>query len=104
MEYASLIVAVAAIAGLYIVAQRARTIAVCEIELGRLRVARGRLSPKVASELRDVVTRTKVHRATVVIFKEDGKPALRFSGSMDPRAQQQIRNVVGRFKIAELRG
>ena len=101
-EAIGLVVLLAAIVALYVVADRARVIAVCEIERGSLRVTRGRLSARVLGELREIAKRARITQATVVVRKEGGAPALRMKGGDDATAQQ-LRNTIGRFRIAELR-
>ncbi len=98
-----LLVLVAAVIALYVAADRARTIAVCDIERGKVTVTRGRLSPRVLGELRDIASRARIPHAKLVVRKENGAPALLLSGIDDERTAQQLRNTIGRFKIAELR-
>ena len=88
---------------LLVVVDRSRVIAVCRVERGKLRVTRGRLSPRVVAELRDVAERMKMTGATIIVRKEGGMPTLRLQGVEDAATQQQLRNVIGRFKLAQLR-
>lgn len=99
-----LLVIAAALVALWFAAQQARTIATCRVTQGKLEVASGRLPARVLGELRDVVQRNRVPAATLRIVREDGRPRLLVKGALTPAAEQQLRNVIGRFKLAELRG
>jgi hypothetical protein len=83
-------------------AARTRIIAVCEVSAGKLKVVRGGLSPRVVVELREVVRRAHVAQATLTVRKEGGRPALRFEGLDDETVRQQLRNTLGRFRLAEI--
>ncbi len=96
-------VVVAALVALWFAAERARTVARCRVTDGDLAVIRGALPTRVTSELRDVVKRNRVEAVTFDIIREDGRPRLVVKGAVSPSAEQQLRNVVGRFKLAELR-
>ena len=97
-------VVVASLVALWFAAERARTVARCRVAGGDLAVIRGALPTRVTSELRDVVKRNKVDTVTFDIVREDGRPRLVLHGEVSAAAAQQLRNVVGRFKLAELRG
>ncbi len=102
-NFVGAIVLFSAIAVLLVLVDRSRVIAVCEVKGGTLRVTRGRLSPRVLFELRDVVTRMRLSGAKITVRKERGMPKLLLRGVNHPAAEQQFRNVIGRFKLAELR-
>ncbi len=93
-----------AIAAVVIAADRRRTIAVVTFESGRARTTRGRLPARVMNEIRDVAERMKIRSGQVTIRRESGAARVDLSGVDDPRAVQQLRNVIGRFRLAELRG
>lgn len=95
---------IAGIVAIYVAADRRRVIAVCTIERGRVRVVRGRLAPAVLAEITDVAQRMKIARATVEVRKESGLAAVRVKGVVDERAGQQLRNVIGRFQLSQLKG
>ena len=95
--------AVALVAGLYVVADRGRTFAVCRIERGRLRVVRGKIPARVRGELEEVVARAHLSRGSFSIKREDGRPVLFVDGIDDANVVQRLRNVVGRFRVAEMR-
>jgi hypothetical protein len=97
-------VLVAAVAAVVIAADRARTIAVVTFERGGARATRGRLPARVMNEIRDVAERMKIPTGKVTIRRESGSARVDITGVDDARAVQQLRNVIGRFRLAELRG
>lgn len=104
MNWLILALVVIAIAALVVSADRRRTIAVIEMSRGRANVTRGRLPPRVLAEVRDVAERNRLATGKVVLRRESGEVRLDLHGIDDARAAQQLRNVIGRFRLAELRG
>jgi hypothetical protein len=75
-----------------------------EVTRGKMRVLRGRAPARLLNDLEDVVRRPKVPFATVRIVSENGKPRVLLSkGKIKDGQIQQLRNVVGRFQVAEIR-
>lgn len=103
-ELVGILVLVLAVVAVVVAADRRRTIAVVTFERGRARATRGRLPARVMSEIRDVAERMKIPSGHVTIRRESGAARVDLSGVDDPRAVQQLRNVIGRFRLAELRG
>ncbi len=95
---------VLALVALWVVADRRRTIATVAFERGRAKVVRGRLPARVMLEVRDVAERNRIAHGRLTVRREDGAPRVDLHGVDDPRAAQQLRNVIGRFRLAELRG
>lgn len=95
---------VAAVGALYVAADRARTLVVCAVDGGRVRIVRGRISAEALSEIADVVSRARLRSGRVVVRKEDGAVMVRVRGIDDKNAVQQLRNAIGRFSLARLRG
>jgi len=96
-------VLIGAFIALLVAADRTRVIAVCAVHRGKIKVVKGRLSARVLGELRDVAVRGKITQATLIVRKEGGAPTLKMTGVDDEATAQQLRNAIGRFKIAELR-
>jgi len=69
---------------------------------GKVSKVRGRIPPRLMSEIRDIVSRAGVTQARFVAVSRDGAPVLRFVGEMDPGFSQQMRNVVGQFSVGEI--
>ncbi|HXS18065.1 MAG TPA: DUF3634 family protein [Polyangiaceae bacterium] len=70
---------------------------------GKVSRVRGRIPPRLMSEIRDIVSRAGVTQARFVAVSRDGAPVLHFKGEMDPGLAQQMRNVVGQFSVGEIR-
>lgn len=83
-------------------ARSAITIAVLEIESGKIRVARGGLAPRVLEDLRDVVSRPRIESATLRVVRAKDHARLEVSGKIPEQQMQRIRNVVGTVKLAQL--
>jgi hypothetical protein len=96
-----LLLLVVAIVVVIVSADRRRTIAVCVFENGKVRIPRGRLSPRVLAEVKDVAERNRLS-GKLVIRREDRAVRLDLEGVTDARAAQQLRNVLGRFRLPEL--
>jgi hypothetical protein len=88
--------------GLYWAARNAVTIAVIEVERGKIRVKRGGIAARVLADVGDVVRRPRVNRATVRIVRERGFARLHMSGDLSDAQMQQLRNVVGSVPLAKL--
>ncbi len=99
----AVIVAVVALVALYVSVDRARTIAKVEFVNGKARVVRGRLAARVLVEIRDVAGRMRIRSGHMVLRKDGALVGVELQGVEDPRAAQQLRNVIGRFRLPELR-
>jgi hypothetical protein len=69
---------------------------------GRVLVLRGRIPAGLLSDIRDVVERPAVARATIRAMKDSGSARLTVSG-MDEGRAQRLRNVFGLYPISRLR-
>jgi hypothetical protein len=83
-------------------ARAAITIAIAEIRNGKLDVTRGRLSPRVLGDLRDVATRLRIKSATLRIVRAKDHARLEVQGDVSERQVQTLRNVVGNATLAQL--
>lgn len=95
-----------AIAVLLVAASRARTIAVCRVVGRKVHVERGALPPAVLYEIREVVSRAALARATIELRRENGgvRVVVRDVSDADRDAvEQRLRNAVGRFPLARFR-
>lgn len=70
---------------------------------GRVVRGRGRIPPRLASEIEDIIDREGVTSARIKGVLRDGQPVLLFDGEMSPGTMQQMRNVIGQFSAAEVR-
>ena len=83
-------------------ARAAITIAVLEIEDGKLRVTRGALSPRVVSALSDIAARPKIRAATLRIVRAKDHARVEMHGELDDNQRQRVRNVGGNVPLAQL--
>jgi hypothetical protein len=68
---------------------------------GKLELVRGRLPPALFSDLEDVFARTSAS-AEIRVVSEQRRPRAIVDG-VDGDLAQRVRNVVGRFRLAEIR-
>ncbi|HMJ12581.1 MAG TPA: DUF3634 family protein [Polyangiaceae bacterium] len=73
------------------------------VSQGRVEHVRGRVPKRLIDDFTDVLTRARVQTAELRVVSEDGRPALRVKGAVSSDAQQQLRNVLGKYGLAELR-
>jgi hypothetical protein len=83
-------------------ARAAITIALMEIREGELRLTRGALSPRVIDDLRDVVSRPRVERATIRILRAKAHGRVEVRGEVSEQQLQRMRNIVGNVSLAQL--
>ena len=103
-ELLGLLLVAALVGAVVVAADRARTLAVVRFHRGKALVVRGRLPPRVLAEIRDVAERMRLEHGQVTLRRADGSVEVAIADVADPRAAQQLRNVIGRFRLAELRG
>jgi hypothetical protein len=104
MEAFAITVLLLALAGgaLFWASRNAVTIAVLEIERGKIRVKRGGIAVRVLADMGDVVRRPRVKKATIRIVRERGFAKLHMKGDLRDAQMQQLRNVVGSVPLAKL--
>ncbi len=83
--------------------KRSATLFVLKVRHGRVSFSRGRIPPRLLSDIAEIVERAGVEWANIEGVARDGGPKLIFKGEMSPGTQQQLRNVVGPFSVAEIR-
>lgn len=83
--------------------RRATDLCVIEVVSGRPRLRRGRLPPALMSEITDIVRRNRVVAGRLRVVTEGGEPRLVADAGFPADATQQLRNVVGRYRVAQLR-
>jgi len=70
---------------------------------GELTLNRGRLPPALFTELADVARRQKLDLVEIRAVVEGGVPKLLLQGESAKAAEQPLRNVLGRFTLAQIR-
>jgi Protein of unknown function (DUF3634) len=92
---------VVAIGLLWFAARGAITVAICEVKDGKLELTHGDLSPRVLSDLKDVVKRPK-SQGTVRVLRHREHASVEVRGDFSEAQLQQLRNVVGTVPLAKL--
>ena len=83
-------------------ARAAITVCVLEVTGGKIEVRRGAISPRVLSDLEDVIERPRVAQATLRILRNAGHAKLEIKGALSEEQKQRLRNVVGAVPLAKL--
>lgn len=83
-------------------ARSAITVCVAEVRDGKLEIVRGGIAPRVLGDLRDVVRRPKVRRATIRVIRNRDRARVEAKGDLTSTQVQQLRNVVGTVPLAQL--
>jgi hypothetical protein len=92
-----------AIALLWFSSRSAITLCVLEVRDGEVEVARGAMSPRIVSDIQDVLRRPKVESATIRVIRNREHANVEVKGDVSKAQQQQLRNVVGSVPLAKLR-
>ncbi len=69
---------------------------------GKPRLAKGRLPDRLFDDFEDLLSDDAIERAEVRIVVEGGRPRL-VSRGLDPGREQQLRNVLGPWAVAQIR-
>jgi hypothetical protein len=83
--------------------RRSTELFVISVREGNVEVVRGRLPPRLFSDVEDVLKRPPVEHGEVRVVAEQMRPRVRVSGTINDVQAQRIRNVVGRYEIAQIR-
>jgi hypothetical protein len=84
------------------VSRSAITIAIAEIRNGELELTRGKLSPRILGDLRDVASRPRIETATLRIVRAKDHARVEVHGKVSEQQVQRLRNVVGSVHLAQL--
>jgi hypothetical protein len=98
-----LIVLCAVLLGALGVFYRANELFGGRFERGVFRLQRGRCPPRLAQEIGEVARLEGLDRVTLSVRSVGGRPRLTASGKISDGQLQQLRNVVGRFEVAQIR-
>lgn len=82
---------------------RGTTLFVLRARAGKLELVRGRLPQALFDDLDDVARRERLHGVEVRAVVEGGEPRLTIKGSVSPGVEQSLRNVLGRFRLMQIR-
>ena len=99
----ALLLLAAACVPLAVALRRSTELFVLEVDAGTARLRRGRLPQRLLNDINDVVGRPPVARAQVRVVVDDGQPRVMIRGSLPQAQVQQLRNVVGCYRTAQIR-
>lgn len=89
---------------LWIALRRSTELFVLRVRDGETQHVRGRLPPMLLQELREILATPPVSTATVRVVRENGRPRVLVTGPLGEAQVQRLRNVVGRFPLAQILG
>ena len=87
---------------LWLSSRSAITVCLAHVHDGKLEVEKGGLAPRIVGDLRDIVKRPRVKKATLRVLRARGRARVEASGDLTPAQMQQIRNVIGSVPLAQL--
>jgi hypothetical protein len=70
---------------------------------GRVRIVRGRIPRQLLDDIEDVLRRGGVAEGTLRGVSEDGRVRLHAQAELTEGQRQQLRNVVGRWSVTQVR-
>ena len=76
---------------------------VVRLSAGQVTHVRGKVPKRVLDEIAEVLRRSGMQSAEVRVVHDEGRPALRTKGTLPEPVLQQLRNVLGRYRLPELR-
>ena len=84
---------------------RANELFVLSIERGKVRVIRGKAPRRLIDDIEDIAsTAPVIQRARLRVVLEGGRPMLRPSGDVSDAQTQRLRNTLGTWPLAKLKG
>lgn len=70
---------------------------------GRIEHRSGRVPPALFNDIRDVAAHPAIRSAELVALPDQGRARLVVTGDVSDAQAQRLRNVVGRFQLAQIR-
>ena len=70
---------------------------------GQARHVRGRIPRPLLSDIEDIVARPRVRAAEIRVVTAQGRPQVHVQGKLTADQVQRLRNVVGKFQVAQIR-
>ena len=83
--------------------RRATELFAVTITSGSLKLMRGRCPARLLDEIADVAKLERLDGVTVKVLSSGGRPRVVAEGTLSEGQRQQLRNVVGRFQVAQIR-
>lgn len=85
------------------VLSRANELFAGRFDRGSFRLERGRCPAALVHAIEDVARLERLDSVTLSVRSSSGSPRVTASGNIDDGQLQQLRNVVGRFEVAQIR-
>jgi hypothetical protein len=83
---------------------RANELFCVRVREGRVRVVRGRIPPKLLTDIGDIVRRpAPIEEVVLRVVVEDRAPRVYVQGELSDAQRQQLRNVVSMWPVAKIR-
>ena len=101
--WATLLLLGACGAAFWALLRRATELFCVRVVSGQPRHVRGRIPPALFNDICDVLASSRVETVVLRAVTEGGKPRLLVDGDLHPDQVQRLRNVLGRFKTAQIR-
>jgi hypothetical protein len=83
--------------------RRANELFALSAHAGKLQLLRGRLPPALLAEFADIAQRERLDETEIRVLSEAGSPQLLLRGAASPALEQALRNVLGRYPVAQIR-
>jgi hypothetical protein len=99
----ALLLACATLFVIWFLLRRANELFRVIVNQGRARHVSGRMPAALFHDIQDVIDRARVSDAVLRVVTESGVPRLLPHPGLTPVALQQLRNVVGRFNVTQIR-
>ena len=87
---------------LWLASRAAITVCLAQVRDGKLEITRGWIAPRVLGDMRDVVKKPRVKRATIRVVRSRDRARVEASGDLSDAQVQRLRNVIGTRSLAEL--
>jgi hypothetical protein len=89
---------------LVVALMRANELFALRMRQGRLQLVRGRIPPRLLSDIDDVLQRAGAGRVDLRGVVEDGRATLRVAGgALEPTTMQRLRNTISLWPVAKIR-
>lgn len=83
--------------------RRANELCVVDLRRGKARLVRGRIPPRLLSDLGDIARASGSAGARVRVVVASARPEVLVHGTLDAASAQRVRNVVGLYGLAQMR-
>jgi len=97
-----IVLAALVLASAFVFLRHVNELFLLRIDDGKVRLVRGRIPKRLFDEIADIAAQSRLSGVRVRVISEGGAPRLVPEG-LPPHVAQRVRNVLGRFTLAEIR-